>query len=122
MIIWGLSYTAMVFRLHNAGVITAAKRDELRSGGEGRIDALLRQFGAPPDVPDPGYSRRPSDFLRSAMALYQKSVITDARLAQLLDMTVEQAVAEAEAAGFAPLDPDEVDVLDNDLDELFQDA
>lgn len=122
MMHWGLSYKAMVYRLHNTQIITAATRDELLRDGQGRIDILLRHYGAADDAPTPGFSRRPPDFLRAAMTLYQQSVVTDSRLGQLLDLPVEQAVAEAREAGFAPTDPDDIDILDNDLDDLFQDA
>lgn len=116
---WGTSFTAMVFRLHNAGVITARWRKVLQDSGAGQVDFLLKHLGATPDIPPVGYSMRPPSFLEAVMKLYQGGMISPNRMAELTDQSPDAAVLNAAQAGHAPADTPIMAAFDDDDNDLF---
>ncbi|HMM48895.1 MAG TPA: ImmA/IrrE family metallo-endopeptidase [Miltoncostaeaceae bacterium] len=81
---FGLSYTATVFRLHNAGRITNARRDALRREGEGQVHRLS---GRPEE---PRGAEPPHELQRQLAKLYRAGLVPVERLAELTGMSVEQ--------------------------------
>jgi len=116
---YGLSYKSLVFRLHNANVISATTRNRLVLAGEGRVHELEETYG--PREDDPFFSRPllPPEFRRAALQMYAHRHISLSRLAELLRISESDAQAQAAAAGAARdpgLEPDEAAV--NELLEL----
>jgi Zn-dependent peptidase ImmA (M78 family) len=99
---YGMSYQALAYRLRNTGLIDQKSLDGLLTEGEGRIDVLMKSqgfgekegFPAPPPLPD--------QLSWGAMELFKARVITEARLAELLHTTVDQAAEAVRAAGLEP--------------------
>lgn len=115
---YGLSYTSLVYRLHNSGVIRASVRNRLLLDGQGRKRELEQLYGPRDD--DPFFSRPllPPEFRRAALQMYRHRHISLARLAELLRVSEADAEAQAAAAGAAReagLEPDDAGV-----DELLE--
>ena len=107
---YGLSYTSLAYRVHNAGLISATTRNRLLELGEGHVRQLLSAF--PPRDDDAFFSspQLPDDFRASALALYEHRHVTLERLAELLRITQDEALALVREAGNehpASLEPDE---------------
>jgi Zn-dependent peptidase ImmA (M78 family) len=96
---YGLSYQAVAYRLRNAGLINKATLDSLLAEGEGQIQRLMKSQGFAEDSIFPAPSGVPDLLARGAMALFKNRVITESRLAELLSMTPEQALAAVRDAG-----------------------
>jgi Zn-dependent peptidase ImmA (M78 family) len=110
---YGLSYKSLVFRLHNANIVSATIRNRLLLGGEGRVHELQEMYG--PREDDPFFSRPllPPEFRRAALQMYAHRHITLTRLAELLRISESDAQAQAAAAGVSRdpgLEPDEAAV------------
>ncbi len=86
---YGLSYRAMAYRLRGTGLVTQKDLEHLLADGEGRIERLMRSQGFTEDAVFPAPTGVPELLAQGAMALFKAGVITEARLAELLDMTVE---------------------------------
>jgi hypothetical protein len=104
---YGLSYKALAYRLRNAGLINQKTLDNLLAAGEGKIDRLMKSQGYAEDSVFPAPTGVPEVLARGAMALFKERVISEARLAELLGLTVEQAIAAVRDAGMErPEEPD----------------
>jgi Zn-dependent peptidase ImmA (M78 family) len=96
---YGLSYQALAYRLRNTDLITQKTLDRLLADGEGQIDRLMRSQGFAEDSIFPAPAGVPESLSLGAMTLFRRHVITEARLAELLGMTVEQALTVVRDAG-----------------------
>lgn len=108
---YGLSYRATVYRMHNAGAITAGTRNRLISAGEGRWTELQAIRGGRED--DAFFLNRqlPSDYRSAALKLYENRHIELPRLAELLRLDdleeVQKIVSEAGIEREPGLEPDD---------------
>ena len=98
---FGLSYEATAYRLRNAELVNKPNMERLHEEAAGVKDLLAQRAGFSEDEIFPPGSPLPAMYLSHAMALYQQHVITAERLAELLDVAVERAVAQARDAGYA---------------------
>jgi Zn-dependent peptidase ImmA (M78 family) len=96
---YGLSYQAVAYRLRNSGLITQKVLDELLTAGEGQIERLSKQQGFSEFAILPPPAAVPEVLSRGAMLLYREHVITEARLAELLGLPVEEALGAVADAG-----------------------
>ncbi len=104
---YGLSYQALAYRLRNTDLINQKTLDSLLADGEGQIARLMRSQGYAEDSAFPAPTGVPEMLARGAMTLFKERVISEARLAELLGMTVRQALAAVSDAGMErPEDPD----------------
>ncbi|MBN1458940.1 MAG: ImmA/IrrE family metallo-endopeptidase [Armatimonadetes bacterium] len=104
---YGLSYQALAYRLRNTGLISQKALDALLTDGEGQVARLMRSQGFEEDSIFPAPRGVPEVLSREAMRLYRERVISDARLAELLRTTVEEALDAVRDAGMErPAEPD----------------
>jgi Zn-dependent peptidase ImmA (M78 family) len=96
---YGLSYQALAYRLRNTGLIDQNALDCLLADGEGQIKRLMKSQGFAEDSVFPAPTGVPEALSQGAMALFRERVISEARLAELLGMTVAQALAVVRDAG-----------------------
>jgi len=88
----GVSYAAAVFRLHNLGMVNAARRDELRQVQPVRLASSMGYDMSDPRSPfhqDDSAGCGPADVLprayrSAAVRAYQQECISEAKLAELL--------------------------------------
>lgn len=115
---YGLSYRAMAYRLRGTGLVTQKDLEHLLADGEGRIERLMRSQGFTEDAVFPAPTGVPELLAQGAMALFKAGVITEARLAELLDMTVEGSLAAVRDAGMER--PEEPDMDEEAVRELLR--
>ena len=96
---YGLSYQAVAYRLCNSGLIRQRKLEELLTTGEGQIDRLAKQQGFSESMIFPAPSVVPDQLRQGAILLYQRFVITEARLAEILELSIEQALEAVRDSG-----------------------
>lgn len=103
---YGLSYQAVTYRLRNCGVITQRALDDLLAAGEGQIERLAERQGFSERAIFPPPGPIPEVMAQGAMRLFRGHVIDEARLAELLDLSIEEALAAAQDAGMGrPAEP-----------------
>jgi Zn-dependent peptidase ImmA (M78 family) len=105
---FGVSYLAMVYRLHNSGTILAGDRDRLLRDGQGQYGQLARQIGFNEQLAFPLPTGLPQDYELTAMQIFIDGGIDENRLAELLKTSPEDAVARVQHAGLEPTRPDEL--------------
>ncbi len=111
---FGLSYIATTWRLLNAGVINQAQRAAL--GADPTVEARLRRAGINEDTIFNLPTHLPRSHINDTLRLYEDHVVSPERLAELLDMTLPQALKFAEERDAHPtpelsVDEDAVDAL-----------
>jgi Zn-dependent peptidase ImmA (M78 family) len=112
--IFGLSYEAIPWRLLNAGVVNHAQRTALAENP--KVEERLRRAGLDEETIFKPPARLPRSHLNDALRLYEDHVVSPDRLAELLDMTLPDALAFAERrdvhpAKELPVDEEAVDAL-----------
>ncbi len=112
--VFGLSYEATTWRLLNAEVINHAQRTALAENP--KVEDRLRRAGLDEDAIFKAPARLPRSHINAALRLYEDRVVSPDRLAELLDMTLSDAVAFAEERDVRPVselpvDEDAVDAL-----------
>jgi Zn-dependent peptidase ImmA (M78 family) len=115
--VFGLSYDATTWRLVNAEVINHAQRTKLAENP--KVEERLRRAGLDEETIFQPPARLPRSHLSDALRLYEDHVVSADRLAELLDMTLPDALAFAEKrdvypASELPVDEDAVDALLHD--------
>jgi Zn-dependent peptidase ImmA (M78 family) len=90
---YGLSYAATVYRLHNAGCISAKQRNHLQAAGAGQVNWLMQVLDYSEDDVFPRGSELPPDFLLNVAQMYRQGAITDDRLAELLRSAKSEALS-----------------------------
>jgi Zn-dependent peptidase ImmA (M78 family) len=98
---FGLSYESTVYRLNNAGVISATSRDRLLDEGRGQIERLVAEIGYDEDASLPAGEDYEKLVAARALALYRDAAISAAVLAEALNITPEEAQRVAAERGFA---------------------
>jgi Zn-dependent peptidase ImmA (M78 family) len=90
---FGLSYEATIYRLHNARLVTATRRDELLAAGRGNVDWLLAELGVDEDkvLPNKAALHLPPDYVEHVSTLWRHRHISDVRFAEMLRLTPEDA-------------------------------
>jgi Zn-dependent peptidase ImmA (M78 family) len=116
--IFGLSYEATTWRLLNAGVINHAQRTTLADNP--KVEERLRRVGLNEETIFQPPARLPRSHLNAALRLYEDHVVSPDRLAELLDMTLPDALAfaatrDVSPARELPVDEAAVDALLSDL-------
>jgi Zn-dependent peptidase ImmA (M78 family) len=116
--IFGLSYKATTWRLLNTGVINHAQRTTLAENP--KVEERLRRVGLDEETIFQPPARLPRSHLNDALRLYEDHVISPDRLAELLDMTLPDALAfaatrDVSPARELPVDEAAVDALLSDL-------
>lgn len=111
---FGLSYEAMIWRLVNIGLIKHAERDALVK--DASVQARQRRLDVREDAIFMPQSDLPRAHVNAALRLYEDHVVSADRLAELLDMTADEAIAFAQERGVRPeaelpVDEDAVDAL-----------
>jgi len=116
---YGLSFRATVWRLKNSGIISLKQANGLIEESEGRVNAAVAAKGIYDEEAKlfEGASL-PDELEKNALKLYAHSVIDEARLAEMLRVSVEDARALITKENITP-DPLELD--DSDLEDLFDD-
>jgi Zn-dependent peptidase ImmA (M78 family) len=112
--IFGLSYDATTWRLRNAGAINHAQRTALAENP--KVEERLRRAGLDEETIFKPPAPLPRSHLNDALRLYEDHVVSPDRLAELLDMTLPDALAFAERrdvhpAKELPVDEEAVDAL-----------
>jgi Zn-dependent peptidase ImmA (M78 family) len=97
---FGLSYEATVYRLQNAGVITAPVRQRLFQEGEGQVEGLVAQAGFDEETLFPAGEDIAARTVDGAFRLYRDAVISAERLGQIIGSSADEAAATAEARGY----------------------
>jgi Zn-dependent peptidase ImmA (M78 family) len=100
---FGLSYEATTWRLVNTGVITRAERDVLAANAS--VEARQRRLNVREDGMFMPQSELPRAHVNAALRLYEDHVVSADRLAELLDMAPDKAIAFAQQRGVCP-DPE----------------
>jgi Zn-dependent peptidase ImmA (M78 family) len=106
---YGMSYKALAYRLRNSGLVNQNALDSLLSEGEGKIERLMKSQGFTEDSLFPAPTGVPEVLSNGAMRLFKERVISEARLAELLHMTVSDALVGVRDAGMDRPDDPEVD-------------
>jgi Zn-dependent peptidase ImmA (M78 family) len=96
---YGLSYQALAYRLRNTGIVTQKALEALLTEGEGQIKRLMKSQGFDEDSIFLAPTGVPEVLSREAMRLFKERVISEARLAELLQMTLAQALEAVQDAG-----------------------
>jgi hypothetical protein len=100
---FGVSYEAALNRWMSLGLIGDFARRRLDDALRGNVKQWARRLGYPIDlVSVSGDTVLPPAYLRTVFEVYQRGLISDARLAELLFTSEEDALAQAEAAGVVP--------------------
>jgi Zn-dependent peptidase ImmA (M78 family) len=112
--VFGLSYEATTWRLLNANVVNRAQRDALAANPA--VEARLRRAGIDEDAPFKPPAPLPRTHVKDALRLYEDHIVSQERLAELLDMTLPDVIAFAENRGAhptpeLPVDEDAVNAL-----------
>jgi Zn-dependent peptidase ImmA (M78 family) len=116
---FGLSYEATTWRLVNAGIVSLAERGKLAETP--MVEERLRRAGVDDEESlFPPVSRLPLRHIDDALRLYEDHVVTSDRLAELLDVTPQDALELAEARGIVPAS--EVPFDEDAVDALLKDA
>ena len=96
---YGLSYEALAYRLRNAGLIGQKALDALRAAREGQVARLMKRQGFDEYSIFPPPTEIPEVLSREAMRLFKDRVISEARLAELLQTTIDEALDAVRDAG-----------------------
>lgn len=115
---FGISYQAMVYRIHNSGCILAGDRDRLLAATRGRYVQLAREIGFNEQLAFPLPSDLPQDYELTAMQVFVDDGINEERLADLLKTSVPEALARVAQAGLEPSRPSELS--DEEFEELLE--
>jgi Zn-dependent peptidase ImmA (M78 family) len=97
---FGLSYGATTWRLVNTGLITHAERDVLAANAS--VEARMRRLNVREDGMFMPRSDLPHAHINAALRLYEDHVVSADRLAELLDMAPDKAIAFAQDRGVCP--------------------
>lgn len=84
--VFGLSYRATVYRLHNCGFIDSLQRDQLLAEGKTRVAQLRSAAGLPSDETPVRSVHVPAEYTEHVIALWQHHLISDVRFAEMLRM------------------------------------
>lgn len=116
---FGVSYETTVNRLHNTNLINAAMRDRLKQAGQNNIRRLAREIGFNEHLafPLPATSL-PEWFETEVMQLYADGGIGKERLAELMRLPVERALARVQEADIEATEPGELSA--EELEELLR--
>jgi Zn-dependent peptidase ImmA (M78 family) len=112
---YGMSYEALVYRIHNAGVISATTRNRLLEGGRGRVRELQALYPSRDDDAFFLTPQLPAEYRAAALKLYEERHITLERLAEMLRTSAEEAADFAHKVGLERergLEPDEAAVAE----------
>lgn len=116
---FGLSYTAMIFRLNNSGQISGKAKEFLLSRGANSVNDLKKEFGYDDEAAFPTGPPLPeTELVAPSTRLWAASKISDERLAELLRTNVHAAIDRAKLRGVSK-EPAETG---QDLSDLFDDA
>jgi Zn-dependent peptidase ImmA (M78 family) len=96
---FGVSYPALVYRLHNVGLITASARSRLLEASSAFVTEKLR--GRPGNE-----VRLPGEFVRHAQSAYERYAITFQRFSELLRRDKDELSAALHGSGI--LHPEDV--------------
>lgn len=115
MLRYGMSYEALVYRIHNAGLISATSRNRLIGLARGHIRELQALYPVRDDDEFFLKPQLPADYRAAALKLYEERHITLERLAEMLRTSVDEAEAFVRNVGRKRergLEPDEAAVAE----------
>jgi Zn-dependent peptidase ImmA (M78 family) len=110
MMRYGLSYTSLVYRIHNAELMSATSRNRLLAQGEGHVRELRALYPARDDDEFFLNPQLPGQYRAAVLKLYEQRHITLERLAELLRIDPEEAGDVVRKVGIERepgLEPDE---------------
>lgn len=114
---YGLSYASLMHRLIHSGCVGARDRARLQSALETKeVTALTKAIGFDPEKVFPTGPALPDEYALTVVALHGREVVSDERLAELLRMPVNEALALAMAS---VSEVDGGDSSDPELDALL---
>jgi hypothetical protein len=116
---FGVSYETAVYRLHNSQLINAATRDRLKREGLNNVRRLTREIGFVENVAYPlPQSSLPDWFEAETMQVFADGGLTEARLAELLRLSVDEAVRRVGESNVESSRDEELSA--EELEELLQ--
>jgi Zn-dependent peptidase ImmA (M78 family) len=116
---FGVSYDTTVYRLHNSQLINAATRDRLKREGLNNVRRLTREIGFVENVAYPlPQSPLPDWFEAETMQVFADGGLTEARLAELLRLSVDEAVRRVDESNVESSRGEELSA--EELEELLR--
>jgi Zn-dependent peptidase ImmA (M78 family) len=116
MPIFGLSYEALTFRLLNIHRVNKAQRAGLMQ--DANVEERMRRVGINEDPRAP--SHLPRGHINATLRLYEDHVVTPDRMAELLDMSHDEAISFAHERGVTP--SNELSADERSVEALLHDA
>lgn len=99
--VFGLSYRATVYRLHNGAFIDSAHRDQLLAEGQARVQQLRASAGLKDDETPVHAVRVPAEYEAHVIALWRHHLISDVRFAEMLRLDPDDAARHRDELGLA---------------------
>jgi Zn-dependent peptidase ImmA (M78 family) len=84
---FGVAWMTAVYRLHNAHLIVVKQRDALCAIPAALQTRLITKAGGPPPGHEPGL---PRELVDGALDLYSRGMLTEEKVASILDTTADQ--------------------------------